>query len=169
MKLCSKCVDGTVFLVMTGFLLVLGGCGAGGYGEFLPKVQGLESIVQGGLKVSNAPANVNGKFVAAGQVGTQVQGNIAAISWSEAITGRHSEILIVSQDTVTGEVGAVFQVQGATGNGSWFCGTKKIPGNRSCQGLTVDRVAGTAIFANTVLEFSAQPITLNGVLSFPAF
>lgn len=169
MKLSGKCFEGTIISVMAGFFLILGGCNSGGYGDLIPKIPGVESIVQGGLKVSNAPANVNGKFVAAGQVGTQVQGNTAAISWTEPITGRHSEILIVSQDTVTGEVGAVFQVQGATGNGSWFCGTKKIPGNRSCQGLTVDRAAGTAVFVNTVLEFSAQSITLNGVLSFPAF
>lgn len=169
MKLSGKCFEGAILSVMTGLLLILGGCSSGGYGGFIPKVPGIESIVQGGLKVSNAPANVNGKFVAAGQVGTQVQGNMAAISWSEAITGRHSEILIVSQDTLTGEVGAVFQVQGATGNGSWFCGTKKLPGNRSCQGLTLDRAAGTAVFVNTVLELSTQSITLNGVLTFPAF
>jgi len=169
MSLYSKRVDVFVFSVMAGFLLVLGGCNAGGYSDLLPKVPGVESIVHGGLKVSNATANVNGNFVPAGLVGTEVQGNRAAISWSEAITGRHSEILIVSQDVASGEVEAVFQVHGATGSGSWFCGTKKIPGNRSCQGLIVNREAGTATFVNTVLEFSARSITLNGVLTFPAF
>ena len=169
MKRYGKSLGGAFVSMVAGFCLVLGGCSAGSDGRSLAVASDGGVAAQGSLKVSNAPAGVGGTFVARPQVETEDQGNRAVISWSEAISGGHGELLIVSQDVASGAVEASFQALGSSGNGNWSCGSKKLPGNRSCEGLTVNRVAGTVTFADTVLEFGAKSITLNGVLTFPPF
>lgn len=125
----------------------------------------------GTLTVANAPASVGGTFVADPQF-TQTSG-IGLVVWSEGVSQNslHFETIGVGLDLATGEITLVEFINADSAVGTaWGCpGTLGIP---ACNGLTVNRTAGTATFSNMVvtdLSSSSPPITLNGTLNFTPF
>ncbi len=145
-------------------ILSAGGGGGGGSGG---------GTGGGQLTISNAPASVGGTFVANPQFIAQDQTlGVASVAWHE-VRDNYAEGVVISFDAVTGRVisllfGAGFE--GSPGK-SWHCfGT---PGTPVCNGITVDRSAGTVTFSNTVLNAplanTDPPVTLNGTLTFEPF
>lgn len=127
----------------------------------------------GQLMVSNAPASVGGTFVANPQSIAQDQTlGTTSVAWHE-VKDNYAEGVVISFDAATGRVisllfGAGFE--GSPGK-SWHCfGTPVTP---VCNGVTVDRSAGTVTFSNTVLNAplpnTDSPVTLNGTLTFDPF
>lgn len=123
----------------------------------------------GQLTVSNAPASVGGTFVANPQFIAQDQTlGIASVAWHE-VKDNYAEGMVIRFDAVTGRVisllfGAGFE--GSPGK-SWHCSASV------CNGITIDRSAGTVTFSNTVLTAplpnTDPPVTLNGTLTFELF
>jgi hypothetical protein len=135
----------------------------------------------GRLTVSDAPASFNiGEAFTANPQSTQVirNQNLGAfdIEWAEGNTSpNHLEQLALTGSlTEDSELGVTFLVgdRGASGLLTCLSSVHLTPLN-PCQGLTVNRSAGTATFVNTVLVRSEgtlfQPITLNGTLTFTPF
>ena len=131
----------------------------------------------GTLRVTNAPSNVGGRFVAQTRSvgGTLPPGDpnatVGAIFWTEAFSQNftHFETFSITFDLITGEIlSAEFLSANTnnTGNG-WTCGVS------GCIGGVVNRTTRTANFTNMVLPNSTmdsvQSITLNGTLRFTAF
>lgn len=120
------------------------------------------------LTKTTAVAGVDGTFMANPQL-TQtesVQGGGIHIGWNEGTAGNLVEGLEVVEES-TGMISVLFATPSAVGTGLWFCSV-----NFACQGLSIDRSAGTVTFVNTVVVLNAviqQPITLNGTLTFTPF
>jgi hypothetical protein len=127
----------------------------------------------GQLTVSNAPASVGGTFVANPQFIAQDQTiGIASVVWHE-VKDNYAEGVGISFDAVTGRVISLLfsaDVEGSPGK-SWHCFGK--PVTPVCNGITVDRSAGTVTFSNAVLNAplanTDPPVTLNGTLTFEPF
>lgn len=123
--------------------------------------------VSGTLTKTTAVVGVDATFVTNAQLtSTSVQGNNIVISWGEGSPGNLLEGLDVTLSS-TGTTTVLFATRTAVGTGLWFCSV-----NFPCQGLTVDRSAGTATFVNMVVVLNAvfqERITLNGTLTFPPF
>lgn len=132
----------------------------------------------GTLRVTNAPANVGGRFVSEPRSlgGTLPPGNpnatVGVVTWFEtfSLSSMHGESLYISFDLTTGEIlSAEFNSLSVGNNGSqvWTCGVS------GCIGGVVNRTTGRASFTNMVLPDhlvgSAPPITLNGILRFTPF
>ncbi|BFU89797.1 MAG: hypothetical protein NTAFB01_09840 [Nitrospira sp.] len=122
----------------------------------------------GQLTVSNAPASVEGKFIAdpkntlAGALPLGI-----SIDWVEATSPNfHGEILEIIESDPNNRGIRYSSLETATNDGSsWMCAGL-------CPGLTISRSAGTATFVNVVLEpdgNATQSITLNGTLTFTPF
>jgi hypothetical protein len=125
------------------------------------------TAVDGTLTKTTAVVGVDSTFVTNVQLtSTRVQGNSIVISWGEGSPSNLLEGMDVVIES-TGATSVLFATRSAAGTGLWFCSV-----NFPCQGLTVDRAAGTATFVNMVVVLNAvfqQPITLNGTLTFPPF
>jgi len=123
------------------------------------------------LRVSNAPASVEGEFVVTPRATeTRDTGDTVAVVFGEVTTNQfHAEALSFVRNLGVGIEGVTF-VSDDSGFGNdfgWFCG-----GPGGCPGVTLNRSAGTLTFVNAVLtegEGAAPPITLNGTLTFPPF
>lgn len=136
----------------------------------------------GTLTVSNAPASVGGTFVADPQFTTVnvqnniVGNNIVVMGWAEASTINlgHVESIGFGADLNNSQIQSVgfAVVDGGVGVGvGWGCAGFSTSTN-ACNGVTLNRTAGTVMFANTVLTdlaTGAPPITLNGTLNFTPF
>lgn len=128
----------------------------------------------GTLTVSDAPASVGGTFVSNGKVvSTTGISPVYAIAWFEgSIFTPHGEELVIGEDRGAGGpvLNATFVASDTTGTSGWTCGGGFLP---PCNGLTINRTAGTATFSNVVLPpgltTNAPPITLNGTLTFTPF
>jgi len=123
----------------------------------------------GQLTVSNAPASVEGKFVAdpKNTLTGVLPGGSISLDWIEAASPTlHAEILEIIENDPTHRGIQYSSLETATNNGSiWKCAGL-------CPGLTISRSAGTATFVNVVLEpetNATQSITLNGTLTFTPF
>jgi len=128
------------------------------------------------LTVTNAPSDVGGTFVVNQKFTTVVLGGI--IIWLEGdISGfpiGPFETLQISFDQTNGVSSVTFE-DGNTGavTNKWFCTSIPIF-NAPCQGVvTVNRLAGTAVFSGVVVPLNSgptvPPITLNGTLRFTPF
>ena len=128
------------------------------------------------LTVTNAPSDVGGTFVVNQKFTTVVLGGI--IIWLEGdISGfpiGPFETLQISFDQTNGVSSVAFE-DGNTGavTNKWFCTSTPIF-NAPCQGVvTVNRLAGTAVFSGVVVPLNSgptvPPITLNGTLRFTPF
>ncbi len=121
----------------------------------------------GQLTVSNAPASVEGKFVAdKNTLAGAILGGIS-IDWIEATSPTfHGEVLAIFESDPTHRGIQYSSLEMATNDASiWKCAGL-------CPGLTISRSAGTATFVNVVLEpdvNATQSITLNGTLTFTPF
>ncbi|MFO0699418.1 MAG: putative Ig domain-containing protein [Nitrospira sp.] len=126
----------------------------------------------GTLTVSNAPASVGGTFVVDGQTTiTKVLDDGFVIDWGETLSSDHAEALAVTATKIAGEsvLIAAFAASDAANAFSWSCATAS---DQQCNGLTINRSAGTATFSNVVLSArfnTTSPITLNGTLTFTPF
>lgn len=124
--------------------------------------------------MSDAPASVGGTFVSNGKVvSTTGISPVYAIAWFEgSIFTPHGEELVIGEDRGAGGpvLNATFVASDTTGTSGWTCGGGFLP---PCNGLTINRTAGTATFSNVVLPpgltTNAPPITLNGTLTFTPF
>ena len=122
---------------------------------------------------TNVPASIGGTFVP--NTAPSVLGGTGLV-WQEYIlsggTQNYSEAVVLFFDLVTNRVSTVsFQVRNAgVLTNDWFCNPLT---TASCQNVTVNRSAGTAIFSGVVVPpvsgFTAPPITLNGTLRFTPF
>jgi hypothetical protein len=134
--------------------------------------------------VSNAPPSVGGTFVInkepiikTGQIGLDLSGRDAdVIEWSETATSNpfHAEALSILLDPNNG-VTDIVTTFGLEDNGTtiWNCLKSNVVSGTQCNGLTVNKDAGTATFSNVILHgetLDATPsITLNGTLTFTPF
>ena len=122
-----------------------------------------------------APESVGGTFSPDGKfTRNNLNGNIAGISWVESSkNAAHAEVVVVSFDITTNEVvEIIFSMADLTVGKAWLCTGTAIPGLATCDGVTVNRAAGTVILANQVLQdnVSSNPtITLSGTLKFAPF
>lgn len=134
------------------------------------------------LTVSNAPTSVGDTFVAnkqpvikTGQIGLDLVGRDAdSIEWSETATPNHGETLSILLDPNNGVTDMVvtFVSQDGFLTKGWSCFKTNAVGGTQCNGLTVNRAAGTATFSNVLLHdltSQAPSITLNGTLTFTPF
>lgn len=131
----------------------------------------------GTLTVTGAPANLNigEAFTPNAQFTKTVQGSSDfTIDWTEGITSpNHLESLqlIGNPTDDLQQISFGFGDRGASG--LLFCrSSATVPSIKPCLGLTVNRLAGTATFVNTVLvrdQGLIQSITLNGTLRFTPF
>lgn len=135
----------------------------------------------GTITVNNAPASVEGTFapdivsfsrdlqlglgtVTAGESHpTRVEGLAIAFEYNTGVLAVVPGVAFITQESTTTGDGNAWNC-----NGSYIGpGLSQLPG--TCTGVTVDIVAGTITFSNTVLtdpDGSLPPITLNGVLQF---
>jgi hypothetical protein len=127
----------------------------------------------GTLTVMNAPDSVGGTFVADPPLNKSDKRSFgASVIWGELPVASpfHDEILFVAFNTTHHLVAVGFAsstLEGATPFRIWQCVI-------SCNGVIINRNAGTASFSNTVLTDSANtsqlaPITLDGTLTFTPF
>ncbi len=134
--------------------------------QFTLKVDAV-SLPDGTLTKTTAVVGVDATFVTNPQITqTKVQPNNIVIAWTEGSLSNPIEGLNVVVES-TGAISVLFATRSAAGTGLWFCSV-----NFPCQGLTVDRSAGTATFVDTVVVLNAffqTPITLNGTLRFTPF
>ncbi|MBC7837174.1 MAG: carboxypeptidase regulatory-like domain-containing protein [Nitrospiraceae bacterium] len=131
----------------------------------------------GTLTVTGAPANLNiGEAFTPNPQLTRKTQNAAtfSIEWQEGSTSpNHLESLLLSGNPTDDlqEITFLFGDRGAAG--ILFCRSSvNVPSINPCLGLTVNRLAGTATFVNTVLVRDTGPIqsiTLNGTLRFTPF
>ncbi|MEQ1847151.1 MAG: putative Ig domain-containing protein, partial [Nitrospira sp.] len=123
--------------------------------------------VSGTLTKTTAVLGVDATFVTNAQLTlTEVQVSSIVISWGEGPLSNPLEGMDVVVES-TGATSVLFATRSDLGTGLWFCSV-----NFPCQGLTVDRSAGTATFVNTVVvlnPFIQSRIVLNGTLTFPPF
>ena len=124
----------------------------------------------GTLTVSNAPAVVGGTFVVNPQFTvTSASGGVASVVWGEE-DASHAEALVVTVADGLGVI-VVFGEADQSGARTWACAPPS-SGFTVCNGLSVDRGAGSATFTNVVLNDTAGnlgSITLNGTLTFTPF
>ena len=131
----------------------------------------------GQLTVTNAPAPVGGTFVVNPELTNTFDAGLGGIGvqFAEEISNNRDEALHIAADLLgSGIVNVVAfgTVESVSDPGlNWLCstGTTDLP---RCAGITLDRSAGTVTFVNAVLteeSGKAQPITLNGTLTFPPF
>ena len=127
----------------------------------------------GMLTVTGAPASVGTTFVADPPlIKSDKRSFGASVTWGEVPVASpfHDELLIAVFNTTHNLVGVGFgmiTLAGATPFTIWQCMI-------SCNGVEINRNAGTAKFTNTELRDSANtsqlaPITLNGTLTFTPF
>lgn len=132
----------------------------------------------GTLTVFGAPASVGGTFVVDGRsISTGATRGVYGVSWFEAAPSTtHAESLGVAEstDTLSPVLIATFTVVNGVNAADavvWACATPS-PILQACNGLTLNRAAGTATFLNVVLTDqikNSPPITLNGTLTFTPF
>jgi len=124
----------------------------------------------GTLTVSNAPAIVGGTFVVDPQfTSTSASGGVASVVWGEE-DASHAEALVVTVADGLGVI-VVFGEADQSGARTWACAPPS-SGFTVCNGLSVNRGAGSATFTNVVLNDTAGnlgSITLNGTLTFTPF
>ena len=126
----------------------------------------------GTLTVANAPASVDGTFVASGVI-TPPGGASTIVEWHELNPGtEHGETVTYTLDNRTGEVGVFFVSADGAVSATWLCAPNIVNVN-PCAGVSLNRTAGTLTFVNTVLTIVPPPalplITLNGTLTFAPF
>ena len=125
----------------------------------------------------NAPASVGGTFVPDPTFNDiRVIDNRTHLYALEVDFPRHGESFFVTIDESTGQLQSVaFGLDDdVTGDeGFWTCFSQNLLNTLEvCRGVTVNRLAGTVTFSNTVLTntLSNPPsITLNGTLTFSPF
>jgi hypothetical protein len=131
---------------------------------------------KGTLTVSNAPPRVGGTFVAASAVGIGLSGDSFVVVWGEssgALLDREVLSLRIDPSSSTQSKSIEFATVIAGTlftETSWTCKESTGSEGPQCEGLTINRATGTAIFSDVILNSSAAPpITLNGTLSFTPF
>lgn len=135
-------------------------------------------LAGGTLTVENAPASVEGTFVADPRLThKQKQFGIGLVEWAELSSqgGIYDEEVGVIVDPITGALyfAGLFVSDSGVEN-IWGCSALPLPDFHfpSCNGASVNRNSGKVSFSGTVLTESgaAVPaITLNGTLTFSPF
>lgn len=138
------------------------------------------SAGSGTLTVANAPASVGGSFVAR-LTSSVVQGCCTAfLKWQETsitvatiVGGIESLDLRFVFDHPTPGQGRVGEVTFTAGDQSWWGCMDDSDAFSSCDGIMLNRTAGTVTFTNQELRAgdrgATPPIILNGTLNFPPF
>lgn len=133
-------------------------------------INAVSSFNYGGtLTLTNAPAAAGTTFVA-GQPNQSVSQGDVHISWFEQ-TGTVEENLSLSFNQATGALVSLFysffDIANQIVSASVSCGN--LLGFPTCNGVALDRNAGTLTLTNTALQSFSQPstsVTLNGTLTF---
>ena len=127
----------------------------------------------GTLTVANAPASVDGTFVASGVIRPPGGAENTIVQWHELNPGtEYGETVTYTLNNRNGEVGVFFVSADGAVSATWLCAPNIVNVNR-CAGVSLNRTAGTLTFVNTVLTIVPPPalplITLNGTLTFTPF
>ena len=129
----------------------------------------------GTLTIADAPASVGGQFVANGQFSSvNINGNQVGMGWGEFnVQTAHAETIALAFDTTNIQAPTlIFAMADNSVGAAWICVAFDTPGYPTCNGVAIDRAAGTVTFTDQVLldNVTSKPsITLNGTLTFKPF